>query len=52
VPHGNLYNVKGYGLGLYYVKTMMEKHGGNVSVKSAPGKGSVFTLKWNADDTD
>jgi signal transduction histidine kinase len=52
VPHGNLYPVKGYGLGLYYVKTMMEKQGGTVSVKSAPGKGSVFTLKWKADDTD
>jgi signal transduction histidine kinase len=44
VPHGNLYNVKGYGLGLYYVKTLAEKHGGTVRVKSALGKGSIFTL--------
>ncbi|MDR0866197.1 MAG: HAMP domain-containing histidine kinase [Candidatus Symbiothrix sp.] len=46
VPHGNLYNVKGYGLGLYYVKTMAEKHDGTVSVKSELGKGSVFIIQW------
>jgi signal transduction histidine kinase len=45
VPHGNLHNVKGYGLGLHYVKVLMEKHGGSVSVKSSIGKGSVFTLQ-------
>ncbi|MCD7976946.1 MAG: HAMP domain-containing histidine kinase [Tannerellaceae bacterium] len=46
VPQGNLHNVKGYGLGLYYIKDMMAKHGGSVRVKSQLGKGSVFTLHF------
>lgn len=46
VPNGNLHNVKGYGLGLYYVNDMMSKHGGYVSVKSTLGKGSTFTLHF------
>lgn len=45
VPTGNLHDVKGYGLGLFYVKTMTGKHGGSVSVKSEPGKGSTFTVR-------
>lgn len=46
VPSGNLHNVKGYGLGLYYVNDMMAKHGGSVTVKSQLGKGSTFTLHF------
>ncbi len=47
VPHGNLHNVKGYGLGLFYVKSMMTKFGGNISVNSELGKGSTFKLHFN-----
>lgn len=50
VPRGNLHNVKGYGLGLFYVKTMAEKHGGSVSVKSVQGKGSTFSIRIPAKD--
>lgn len=44
VPTGDLHTVKGFGLGLYYVRLIAERHGGEVSVTSAPGRGSTFTL--------
>lgn len=46
VPHGNRVEVRGYGIGLYYVKTIVEKHGWSISVESKPGRGSSFTIKF------
>jgi two-component system phosphate regulon sensor histidine kinase PhoR len=44
---GNLHNVKGFGLGMSYVKTVIDAHKGSISVASKLGEGSVFTVQMN-----
>ncbi len=47
VPHGNRQDVRGYGIGLYYVRHILEKMGWNISVKSQEGHGSTFTINFD-----
>ncbi len=44
VPTGNIHEVRGFGMGLYYVKTIVDQFGGRIELKSELGKGSDFEL--------
>ncbi len=44
VPSGNLHDVKGFGLGLYYVKNICRAHGWKIKLISEPGKGATFII--------
>lgn len=46
VPHGNKSDVRGYGIGLFYVRSIVEKHGWHIDAESRQGKGSKFTIRF------
>lgn len=44
VHTGDVHDVKGFGIGLFYVYKILELHGGRIELESEPGKGSVFSM--------
>lgn len=52
VPTGNLHDVKGFGLGLFYVKTILVELNGSIQVKSILGKGSEFIITLPINNKD
>ena len=44
MPTGDVHTIKGYGLGLSYVASVVQAHKGHIDLKSTPGEGSIFTI--------
>lgn len=51
VPHDNRQDARGYGIGLYYVKNILDKMGWTISVRSKEGEGSTFNIIFCKDET-
>lgn len=50
VPRGNLMDVRGYGIGLYYVKSILDRMGWKISVKSIVNEGSEFIIRFSGNE--
>ena len=50
VPDGNRQDVRGYGIGLYYVRSILDKMGWDIEVRSQESEGSVFTIKYGSNE--
>lgn len=51
VPNGNIQEVRGYGIGLYYVRSILDKMGWSINVRSREGEGSVFIIKFRNNES-
>lgn len=49
VPSGDKHDVRGYGLGLYYARQVVERHGGEINASSHEGKGTTIIIKLPQD---
>lgn len=50
VPHGNIQDVHGYGIGLYYARQMLDKMGCSIKAESKVGHGTIFTIIFSEDE--